>query len=173
MRYQEPYTLSIFVMTSKSLVFAYGIKFGKTGMVETTPIVKVGVRSNNGAWWPLFLTIDSGATISALPSSDAEALDIRLGSGTKLLVSGVGGEEILAWRHNIRLRFAGDRHSFMVPFVFLNNPLAPRVLGREGIFDRFTLIFEEKKRRSGLLSAKSPESKAVSAALDRIARSML
>ena len=68
------------------------------------------------------------------------------------------------WQHEVVVRL-GDAELHL-PIVFLDQQSSPRVLGREGVFDRFTVIFEEMKQRSGFLQGR--ESQSVSRALDII-----
>jgi len=55
-----------------------------------------------------------------------------------------------------------------LPFVFLDNPNTPRILGRAGIFEKFSIVFEERGKRSGFLDSKSKEANEVGKVLSRI-----
>ena len=157
-------------MGNSSSVFPYGIHFSEDGLIRVDPVAHVRISpKKGGVWWPFFLLIDSGATISALPKSDAEALGVTLTEGKKLVISGVGGEPVVGWQHALFVKFMESSTVFSVPFVFLDNPKAPRILGREGVFEKFTFVFEEDNRRSGVLQTGSRESKSVSVTLDKIA----
>lgn len=147
------------------MVFPYGITLLEGGGVKVAPIARVNLRTQSGDWRPAFLIVDSGATISALPKTDAEILGIKLENGIPVSISSIGSEKIEGWKHVLSIKL-GNSSLIKIPFVFLNNVLAPRVLGRDGIFDNFTIIFEEYKRRSSFLGSKTKESRIVSRVLD-------
>lgn len=161
----------LFIMPNEALVFPYGITMLESGGVKVAPVAKIEFQTSNGDWRPAFLIIDSGATISALPKTDAEMLGVRAEDGIKFLVSSIGNEKIEGWKHLLLIKLGSSL--LKVPFIFLNSSFAPRVLGRENVFDHFTIIFEEQKRRSGFLASKSKESRAISGVLDKVVKSMV
>lgn len=150
---------------SKSIVYPYGITLREIGIIDVFPAVEVGFLSKESEWLSLFLLVDSGATISALPKSDASALGVDVESGKAAHVSGISGEAIMGWTHEISIKLG--ENILRVPFVFLDFESAPRVLGRVGVFDKFTIIFEELDRRTGFLNSTNVETKSVSRVLDK------
>src|SRR3989344_6822437 len=125
----------------KSCLFSYGITLQDSGDVTMFPAVEVCFQHNKG-WVPAFLLIDSGATISALPKSDALVLGVVAEQGTHMAVKGIGGAPVSGWRHNIRVKLG--ENILKIPLVFLDELQAPRVLGRAGIFEK---IFDSKSTR--------------------------
>ena len=93
--------------------------------------------------------LDSGATTSILPLSDAEALGISLDFKTKMIVRGFSGESVYGYLNYLILALDGIKIEAPVIFVDAN---VPRVLGRAGIFQKFTMVFDEKHRRTGFFS---------------------
>lgn len=93
--------------------------------------------------------IDSGATTSILYASDAEVLGIDLKTGRKMLVRGIFGDALIGYRHLITLQF--NEQKIKVPVIFVENVYVPRVLGREGVFSRFGILFDELKHRTAFL----------------------
>ncbi len=148
------------------IVFPYNIRLQENGTIDTFPIVEIAFPYKKGEWISLFLVIDSGATISALPKSDAEMFGISLDTGIRLLISGVGGEKIVGWKYQITARLGGKDISF--PVVFIDNEFSPRVLGRAGIFNRFTIIFEENRQRTGFLENHTNQASHIQKILDKI-----
>lgn len=51
--------------------------------------------------------------------------------------------------------------------LFINNDRTPRVLGRAGIFEYFTVIFEEAKHRSGFAGKRTRTAQAIQKILDK------
>ena len=132
---------------SKPIIFPYGINLQDGGKVNLFPGAKVEFKNRDGEWLALFLIIDSGATISALPKSDAEIMGINAATGAPALVAGIGNQYMKGWQHYVAAKLNGTR--LRIPITFLDNNNAPRVLGRAGIFNNFTIIFEESMKRSG------------------------
>jgi hypothetical protein len=139
----------------KSCLFPYGIALHEAGSIGVFPAANVLVQSTAGEWILLFLLIDSGATVSALPKSDAVRLGIEAQKGRPMTVRGVGRKPLRGWRHELTVRLG--QNELRVPLAFLDDPQAPRVLGRAGAFDRFTVVFEENRHRTGLLGEHTPE----------------
>ena len=151
---------------TNGIVFPYGIKLKEDGIVEIFPAVKLFFFSKDSEKLSLFLIIDSGATISALPKSDAEVLGIQLENGIPLSISGIGGERINGWKHEITV-YLEDR-IIQLPVVFIDNEFAPRVLGRAGIFPRYTILFEEEKQRTGFIKKHSSSARNIQKILDKL-----
>lgn len=129
------------------IVFPYGITLKKDGEISAVPVAEVAFLNKEGEWLSLFLIIDSGATISALPKSDAAVFGIEAEKGKLMIISGIGGEKLRGWHHQIRGRLGGKLIHF--PVIFLDKDAVPRVLGRTGIFEKFILVFDEKLKISG------------------------
>lgn len=149
-----------------SHLFPYGITLKEGGKIALFPAAEVALRAKEGEYLSLFLVIDSGATISALPKSDASMLGIVAENGMPIVVGGIEGKPIPGWRHTLSIKL-GDEE-IKIPFMFLDTDDAPRVLGREGIFDRFSIVFEESKRRTGFLTEGARETIDVTKILDAV-----
>lgn len=149
----------------KSCVFPYRIAIHEMGHVATFPAAEVFFQNQEGEWMSALLLIDSGATISALPKSDAKMFGVTVEKGERMDIRGIGPKPIVGWRHELRIKL--QENLFMLPIVFLDNSQTPRVLGREGFFDRFTVVFEEHKRRTGLIAIQTPEARDVSTITDK------
>src|SRR3989344_1319527 len=151
---------------SDSLVFPYGVVLQEAGAISVFPAAEVRIVSRNGELLSFFFVIDSGATISVLPKSDAFILGVDADIGQPIKIAGIGDNLLRGWRHEIPVRLG--RRSLRLPVVFLDNISTPRILGRSGIFDCFTVIFEEYLRRSSLLVKNSKQSAAVKNIIDSI-----
>lgn len=149
-----------------NILFPYGIRLREDRTVDAFPAARISFAAPNGEWLSLFLAIDSGAAISALPKSDAFMLGVRPEDGLQLPISGVSGRTVSGWRHSVRARIGSVQ--LRLPVVFLNGS-APRVLGRAGVFSRFSLIFEEEKQRSALLKTDSRDARTLRRMLDEMA----
>ncbi len=151
---------------SNSFVSPYGITLKEDGEIDTIPVVEVGFKDKKGKWLSLFLIIDSGATISALPKSDATVFGINVYKGKQIMISGIGGEKLIGWQHQITTRLGKKILKF--PVVFLESDMAPRVLGRAGIFENFLLVFEEREKRTFFISEDQKEAGIIHKVLNEI-----
>jgi hypothetical protein len=153
-------------MSRDAIIFPYGIALREGGALDVFPVAEVSFPTPNNEWISLFLILDSGAAISALPKTDAVTLGIDASKGRPLSIAGINGKATDGWQHELNIRI--DKEMMKIPFVFLDNESSPRVLGRVGIFHRFTIVFEEQKKRSGFIGKDSKEAKAISAILDKV-----
>jgi hypothetical protein len=151
---------------SQSFLFDYGITIQELGRVPVFPAAEVFFRTAAGEWAPAFVLIDSGAVISALPKSDAALLGIDLKSGESAMIQGISGKPLQGWRHKVSIRLR-DNHR-QIPLVFVNNNMAPRVLGRAGVFEHFTIVLDEHTHRSGLLGTDTPDATVIRSVLDQL-----
>ncbi len=153
-------------MSRNAIIFPYGITLREGGVLDVFPAAEVSFPAPENEWITLFLILDSGATISALPKTDAVALGIDAEKGRPMSITGINGGIIAGWQHECNIRL--DQHLIKIPLVFLDNEASPRVLGRAGIFNQFTVVFEEQKKRSGFIGKDSKEARAISNILDKI-----
>ena len=135
----------------KSIISPYGIRFQEDGKMGVFPAIDAHIRGKQTSetLYGVFL-IDSGATVSVLPASDAEMLGIQLTKGAKTIIRGLGATDFFGYRHMITCMLGV--YTISLPVVFIDHPATLRILGREGLFDKFLILFDEKKRRTIFLS---------------------
>jgi hypothetical protein len=150
----------------KSCLFPYRYILQSMGRVSVFPAAEVSFRTTAGEWAPTFLLIDSGATLSTLPKCDAALLGVELKAGEPATVRGFSGKLVRGWRHRIRIRF--QESELVIPLVFVNSDTTPRVLGREGVFEHFTIVLDESRHRSGFLGIDTPEADTLRSVLDQL-----
>lgn len=149
---------------SKPVVFPYGIVLKEGGVVNTFPAVEVSFDAKGEGRVSLFLLLDSGAALSALPRSDAAFFGISAERGIPMHIFGVSGKPIKGWRHRMTIRLAEE--DFVLSVVFLDDVGAPRVLGRADVFERFTIVFEESTHRSVFVRTGSKEAQLLREIVD-------
>lgn len=87
--------------------------------------------------------IDSGATISIFKADVALSLGLEIEKGREIWLGGVGGH-IKGYQHEVKIEVAGKK--FICPIVFSREYLVSfNLLGRQEFFNRFKIVFEEKK----------------------------
>ncbi|MBI3421190.1 MAG: retroviral-like aspartic protease [Candidatus Sungbacteria bacterium] len=136
-------------------VFPYGIRFQEDGNIDLFPAGDFFVLGRGNKGIRAMFHIDSGATTSILPASDVGALGIKLEMGQKMLVRGFRGEPAIGYRHSIKIK--SGTITIRIPIIFVEGATVPRILGREGIFTRFAIIFDEARRRTAFLDARKEQ----------------
>ncbi|OGF73679.1 hypothetical protein A2Z63_02070 [Candidatus Giovannonibacteria bacterium RIFCSPLOWO2_02_44_8] len=129
-------------------IIPYAIRLQADGRLGTFPAAEILVKGRGGKGVRAIFQIDSGATITILPADDAKLLGIEVSSGDQLIIRGISGEEIVGYKHLLAIDIEGL--NLKIPAVFILNPSVPRVLGREGFFSKFAIIFVEEKRKVAL-----------------------
>lgn len=133
------------------LVFPYGIRFQEDGRIDIFPAVEADIVGLQGRGIRATFHLDSGATISILPESDRAVLGLAMSGGKEIAVRGIAGEPLTGRKSSIMIRLGGKK--LRIPVIFIENVPVPRILGREGIFSLFGIVFDEAKRRSAFLEA--------------------
>jgi Aspartyl protease len=132
-------------------IFPYGIRFREDRHIELFPAAELLMKGRRTQGIRAVFHIDSGATVSVLPSSDAKALGLPLRSGKKTVVRGIGGEPLIGYQHMIAVHL--DEEKIKMPVVFVDHDRLPRILGRDGVFGRFAVMFDEARRRVSFIDA--------------------
>lgn len=133
-------------------VFPYGIRFQEDGKIDIFPAAEVVVVGKHGSGIRALFHLDSGATTSILPASDGSVLGINIENGIKILARGFSGELVNGFKHQISVEFSDFK--IRIPALFINNENVPRILGREGVFEKFAIFFDEPKHRTGFFDSR-------------------
>lgn len=134
----------------KRLSFPYGIRFQEDGRIETFPAIELSILGRRETGIRAIFHIDSGATTSVLPEGDAEVLGINIKDGKEMTVRGISGEIFRGYRHLIDIQFS--QLKIKIPVIFIKDIFVPRILGREGVFPRFGILFDEQKQKTAFLN---------------------
>lgn len=127
-------------------------------MSQTTPVIFSYQKNSSGQFFPIIpvtlsfrkkkadtsALIDSGATISIFQDDLAKDLGIEIESGREIFLGGVGGR-IKGYMHRLNTEIAGKK--IFLPLVFSHEYLASfNLLGRNAFFEKFLIVFNEKKK---------------------------
>ncbi len=93
--------------------FPYGIRFQENGRLELFPAIEILVIGPEKKGIRALFHIDSGATTSILPKSDAGVLGIDVKVGKKMIVRGISSETLTGYRHLITV-FRSGRYFFSI-----------------------------------------------------------
>ena len=66
-------------------IFPYGIRFQEDGRIHVFPAAELVILGKRGRGIRALFHLDSGATTSMLPASDATALGLTMRTGKKML----------------------------------------------------------------------------------------
>ena len=87
--------------------------------------------------------VDSGADISLFTRSDCTLLGYKLEEGKEKLIGGVSGTLIRTFIHQVPIKIGNTKIEAEVAFAEIEN--VPRLIGRKTIFEKFQILFDEKK----------------------------
>lgn len=90
-------------------IFPYGIRFRHDRRVELFPAAELLITGRHQQGIRATFHIDSGATVTVLPASDAHALGIPLRHGKKVVIGGISGEPLVGYQHTIGVSFETER----------------------------------------------------------------
>lgn len=110
---------------------------------RTFPIIPLKLRYRKQVA-EMSALIDSGATTSIFRPEVAERLGITIEKGKEVDLSGVGGR-IKGYLHELDIEVTGRK--FKCPIIFSHEyTVSLNLLGRESFFEKFVIIFDEKKK---------------------------
>lgn len=116
------------------------------------PIIPIVLHQGEGVLKTEAL-VDFGANISVFSSDIADYLGIVLTSGKKIYLQGIGGR-IVGYIHKVQLSVGNN--TFICPIVFSAELVTSfNIIGREGFFTKFVIVFNETKNKLLLKSSKS------------------
>lgn len=107
------------------------------------PLAKIDLlyEKKKQTFWPI---IDSGANVSIFPKAVGDALGIDF-EGEPEPIEGVAGT-FLGYPHYVNIRLGDYKESISIRALFMMGEPYP-LLGREGIFDKFDVLFQERLKK--------------------------
>lgn len=90
------------------------------------------------------LLVDSGADLTTLSDDYIDLLGVLRKNLIKTECNGVGGM-VFAWEAEIKIEFCGLQMKIPVQFI-KNDHDTPLILGKLGIWDKFNVLFNNKKK---------------------------
>ena len=114
-----------------------------TSKSKIFPLAKIDLlyKNKRQSFWPI---IDSGANVSIFPKAVGDALGIDF-EGEPESVEGVLGN-FLWYSHYVNITLGDYKEPISIRALFLMGEPYP-LLGREGIFDKFDVLFQERLRK--------------------------
>jgi|SRR3989344_7025830 len=106
------------------------------------PVVTIFLQTIRGKRGYSFI-MDTGADNLTLPIYMITLLGIKKGSLVESESQGIGKELVKTWEGKIPINFCGKQ--FIIHCSFTDNNKTPLLLGKENIFDKFNIIFDNDK----------------------------
>lgn len=125
-----------------SIRFPYRFKNSSFGRLPD-PTITVPVLTLSG--WRFFdFLVDSGADVSMAPKSMADWMGVDLTKLPKHRSYGIEGQGLAVYHGSLNIRF--QKKGTKIPCLFSSVETTPFLLGRAGLFDLFSIIFDNKKK---------------------------
>lgn len=123
-------------MPRETIAFPY-----KSIRGRPAPMITVGLALGRD-WIPLEMYVDSGAAYSVVQASVARGLEFNYQAGERIYVQVGDGSFIPVYLHDLTIQL---RQTRVVARVGFSEKLGIgfNLLGREGVFDRFRVCFDE------------------------------
>jgi hypothetical protein len=109
------------------------------------PVVSAEIPLGYGVY-PVRLLLDSGADCTMLQKSHGELLGLNFSRLPTLIVKGIEGRGMKAYRGTVTLRIA-KRLLPPIPCIYVDSDHAPLLLGRKGFFDLFNITFDNRHKK--------------------------
>ena len=108
------------------------------------PKITLKVRKKNEQYEKIDFLLDSGAVVSTLPINYAEILGKDTSNSKRIVLRGFGNKRTFGYMSNIDIKIKDKK--LEIPIVFSEGETTKRILGRNGLFDKFTVVFDHKDR---------------------------
>jgi len=108
------------------------------------PWVRIHLLSQDGPWKLFGLYADAGADFTLLRQGDCEALGYDLKAGEPRFMGGVCSGLTRVFIHELPLRLGTE--VIPCPVAFAEKAAVPRLLGRQGVFQRFKVCYDDVGR---------------------------
>ena len=112
----------------------------KYAYFDSDPFVEILIKDQHGSWISFLMYVDSGAFTSVLTLADATDLGLNLEKGKHIDLQGVGGS-VSAYLHPVEIKIANK--TLKIEVAFSTSYETPRLLGRKGVFNHFTICFND------------------------------
>lgn len=128
-----------------SMSFSFPYQYGIVDNRQIPyPIVTIQLETIRGKRNYSFI-MDTGADTLTLPQYMIKLLGLDRSKLSESKSQGIGKELIKTWEGKIPISFCGK--SFTVYCSFTDNDVTPFLLGKEDIFDKFNILFDNEKGR--------------------------
>lgn len=132
-----------------AIIFKYKLQKRGDGVEMKLPHIPIEIKGNGSIWIQTMALVDSGADVSVIPQDLAELINLDL-SGEESVANGIGGEiKTIKTKMKIKVHNSHESYEFeSIPVeVIMQKTKAPMILGRNGFFDKFIIVFDHQGER--------------------------
>jgi hypothetical protein len=123
--------------------YPYTFRLGDDGVLLRIPIVRVVFTNpKNKKQVEVGFLIDSGADDIFLNTRLAEALGVDITKGATKEYQGITSTPVVASEHSLSMNVEPDTHQFKVVCSFLPDLPVFGLLGQNGFFDNYKVVFK-------------------------------
>lgn len=122
--------------------FSYRREYSQALGEILRPVANVELSSNRGHWFPASMYIDSGADMTLIPSDFGKLLGMNL-KNNRTDLAGVTGAPMRVSLQSSQIRIGSTVQTARIAVALRND--VPYLLGRDGVFKAFRIVFEEFK----------------------------
>lgn len=108
------------------------------------PEITLKVKNKDETYDEIDFLLDSGAVVSTLPIDYAEILGKDTSNAKRIVLRGFGNKRTFGYMSNVDIQIQDNK--FEIPVVFSEGETTKRIIGRNGFFDEFTIIFDHRDR---------------------------
>ena len=116
----------------------------RTGNVIFRPVAKAYLLKDGVDWIPQFFYVDSGADYTLIPFRLGKFLGLETIAEQKREVGGIGGMVDVRFAR-VPMKIVGQEFDCTV--AWSQEEQVPFLLGREDVFERFDILFQQKKHK--------------------------
>lgn len=107
------------------------------------PKVTVPMKTTAGYVDTTFL-LDSGAVVSTMPLQAAQDTGVDLAQAKRITLQGFSGVPAFAYLDKVTIKIGEAEYEF--PATFTESNATTYILGRKGLFDDFSIMFDHEER---------------------------
>lgn len=108
------------------------------------PEITIRLKGDKGQETSAKVLLDSGAVVSTLPITYVDILGKDISDAKRIVLRGFGDARTFGYMSNMTLLIKNKEYT--VPVVFSEGETTKKILGRNGFFDQFTIIFDHKDK---------------------------
>ncbi|NCT55224.1 hypothetical protein GW755_00080 [bacterium] len=108
------------------------------------PEITLKVKNKDSSYEDISFLLDSGAVVSTLPFDYTKTLGKDITNSKRIVLRGFGDKRTFGYMSTLDLKIKDKK--FEVPVVFSEGETSKRIIGRNGFFDVFTVVFDHNDR---------------------------